>query len=186
MKDYFLALPLECRGVFMKKISEAKSKTDIIRAEIVSELTEKLEHIDGAVRLGFETKWDICEGVSIVYAGYRKEMYEFCDAFGFMPDYDVTVYKHDVYLYDENENKKSLGIFPREDYKGNRSEVVVNTVAGLLEKLKTICGDKDDIQILSPDSNFELKGSITQGVCFTYEDQESTRKWLILESYLPY
>lgn len=63
----------------------------------------------------------------------------------------------------------------------------MNTVADLLEKLKTLCGDKDDIQLLSPNSNFELKGSITQGVCFIYkEDLKSMEKWLILESYLPY
>lgn len=171
----------------MQKISKTKKTDiiDIIKAETISELTEKLGRLDGAVRLGFETRRDICEGLSAIYAGYRKEIHEFCDAFGFMPDYDVTVYKHAVYLYDENEDKKFLGIFPRADYKGNKSESVVNTVADLLEKLKTLCGDKDDIQLLSPDSNFELKGSITQGVYFTYkEDLESMEKWLILESYL--
>ncbi len=150
----------------MQKIGETRRKTDIIniiRAETISELTEKLERLDGRVKLGFETRREICEGLSIIYAGYRKEVHEFCDAFGFMPDYNVTVYKHAVYLYDENEDKKFLGIFPRDDYKGNKSESVVNTVADLLEKLKTLCGDKDDIQLLSPDSNFELKDSITQG-----------------------
>ena len=150
----------------MQKIGETRRKTDIIniiRAETISELTEKLERLDGRVKLGFETRREICEGLSIIYAGYRKEVHEFCDAFGFMPDYNVTVYKHAVYLYDENEDKKFLGIFPRDDYKGNKSESVVNTVADLLEKLKTLCGDKDDIQLLSPDSNFELKDSNTQG-----------------------
>ena len=150
----------------MQKIGETRRKTDIIniiRAETISELTEKLERLDGRVKLGFETRREICEGLSIIYAGYRKEVHEFCDAFGFMLDYNVTVYKHAVYLYDENEDKKFLGIFPRDDYKGNKSESVVNTVADLLEKLKTLCGDKDDIQLLSPDSNFELKDSITQG-----------------------
>ncbi len=170
----------------MQKTGETKN-IDIIRAETISELTKKLERLDGAVRLGFEIRRDICEGFCIVYAGYRKEIHEFCDAFGFMPDCDVTVYKHTVYLYDENADKKFLGIFPEADYKGNRSETVVNTVADLLEKLKTLCGDKDDIQLLSPNSNFELKGSITQGVCFIYkEDLKSMEKWLILESYLPY
>lgn len=171
----------------MQKISRTKKTDiiDIIRAETISELAEKLRRLDGAVRLGFETRRDICEGLSAIYAGYRKEIHEFCDAFGFMSDYDVTVYKHAVYLYDENEDKKFLGIFPRADYKGNTSESVVNTVADLLEKLKTLCRAKDDIQLLSPDNNFELKGSITQGVYFTYkEDLESMEKWLILESYL--
>lgn len=173
----------------MQKIVETKRKInsiDIIRAETISELTEKLKRLDGAVKLGFEIKVDICVGLSIIYAGYRKEMHEFCDAFGFMPDYDVTVYKHTIYFHDENEDKKFLGIFPGADYKGDKSESVINTVADLLEKLKILCGGKDDIQILSPDSNFELKGSITQGVCFIYkEDSETTEKWLILDSYLP-
>ena len=172
----------------MQKSSKTKKADiiDTIRAETISELTETLGRLGGAIRLGFETRLDICEGLSVIYAGYRKEIHEFCDAFGFMPDYDVTVYKHAVYLFDENEDKKFLGIFPRDDYKGNKSESVVNTVADLLEKLKTLCGDKDDIQLLSPDSNFELKGFITQGVCFIYkEDSESTEKSLILESYLP-
>lgn len=41
------------------------------------------------------------------------------------------------------------------------------------------------MQILSPDSNFELKGSITQGVCFSYkENPETLEKWLILEVHL--
>lgn len=42
-----------------------------------------------------------------------------------------------------------------------------------------------DMQILSSDSNFELKGSITQGVCFSYkENPETSENWLILEGYL--
>lgn len=98
----------------MQKTGETRRKTNIIniiRAETISELTEKLDRLDGAVRLGFEIKLDICVGLFIIYAGYRKEIYEFCNAFGFMPDYDVTAYKYAVYLYDENEIKNSWEYF---------------------------------------------------------------------------
>lgn len=101
----------------MQKTGETKN-IDIIRAETISELTKKLERLDGAVRLGFEIRRDICEGFCIVYAGYRKEIHEFCDAFGFMPDCDVTVYKHTVYLYDENADKNSWEYFQRLTIKG--------------------------------------------------------------------
>lgn len=159
---------------------------DEIEAATVSELMEKIERLDGDVRLGFEREMNIYEGLCIGYAGYRKEIHEFCDAFGFMPDNDVTVYKHAVYLYDKNEDKKFLGIFPETDCKQKESEFVVYIVADLLEKLKILCRHvENEIQILSPDSNFELKGSITQGVCFSYkENPETSEKWLILEVHL--
>lgn len=157
--------------------------TDVVRAATISELTEKLEQLDGTVRLAFETRLDLCEGLCIRYGGYRKEIQEFCDAFGFMPDHDVTVYKHAVYLYDEKGDEKFLGIFPGDDCKGGESEAVVHTVAGLLEQLKLFCGNEgDDIQILSPDANFELKGSITRGVCLACKvDRGSCENWLVFE-----
>lgn len=156
---------------------------ETIRAATVSELVERIMNLDGAVRLGFEIGLNVYEGLCIRYAGYRKEIHEFCDAFGFMPDNDVTVYKHTVYIYDENEDKKFLGIFSGTDCKQRESKYIVSTIADLLEKLKIIFRhEENNIQILSPDGNFELKGSITLGVCFQYkEDPESSENWLILE-----
>lgn len=154
-----------------------------VRAETVSELMEKIAHLDGAVSIGFEIGLNAYAGLCIRHAGYRKEIQEFCDAFGFMPDNDVTVYEHTVYLYDKNEGQKFVGIFPGTDCAQAESGTIIKTVSDLSEKLKTLCSHEEyDIRILSPDSNFELKGSITSGVCFAYkEDSESSESWLILE-----
>lgn len=164
---------------FKEKPLERK---DNVRADSVSDLLEAVSHLDGDVQIGCSIGKAIFRGIHTRYGGYRKEVEEFVDAFGFMPDNDVTVYKQTVYVYDDTENRKSLKIFADGRKSCEDGEAISYTLKELRQILREIQRKEDgEIAVLSPDENFELKGATTLGVCLTYMEQPETgERWLIL------
>lgn len=157
---------------------------ETIKADTTKEFMELLLPFEDTAGMGYSVNGSIYRGIHTRYGGYRKEVQEFRDSFGFMPDFDVTFYKQTVYLYDNEAESHFFEIYISNITNCADNERIHNTVGSMVRTLRELLQySKEDIPILSADENLELKGALTVGVRLCHMKESDTGKdWLILDS----
>ena len=124
-----------------------------------------------------KTKPGAADGIFVHIGRYSTEKQEFTDPFDF-PD---GFYTHTVYLPDREKGKPCLELVPAVFNYGKDQTLItqISLLRCFLEVLKKKFGS---IPVISRDSNFELKGSVTNCTYLDiYEEIATGRKYMILD-----
>lgn len=148
-------------------MSEKIIKSIIV--DTVGELRAKLQGLSEDIPVAWSYKSEFKKGISICQAGYSMEEQTFTDAFDYT-EYTHIVYKKKERVNEEERNLQTLKkIISGEEicleinkyYVDLEGYVPIFTTGDLLRFIEIL---DDNISIITPDSNFELQGSVTKGL----------------------
>ena len=125
-----------------------------------------------------KTKPGVEDGIFVHIGRYSTEIQEFTDPFDF-PD---GFYTHTVYLPDREKGAPCLELIPTVFNKYGSNQILITQISLLRCFLKVLQKKFGSITVISRDSNFELKGSLTNCTYLNvYEEIATGRKYMLMD-----
>lgn len=141
-----------------------------IIANTTGELKQKSKELPTDIPVAWSYKLQFVKGLSVCLANYYVEYQTFTDAF------DYTEYTHPVYRMKKvlDKTMECNTELSKEPVSESQVCLEINKYNADLEKYTQILTIEDllnvleplddNMQIITPDSNFELKGALTKGI----------------------
>ena len=148
--------------------------------ELLEFIEQYKEQCIFSYRVNGNPKGILSEGIDIRIGRYARVVEEFVDPFDF-PD---GFYKHQIFLPKKEGELCLEFIFPNmNQYEDQKRMVTVSDILRLMQEHHL--GRTKEIPVISADTNFELKGSLTDNMYLdVYTKKDTNEEYVIADMYV--